>query len=616
MLLTFDNSFLDEIRQKADIVQIISDYVKLELKGKNYLGLCPFHQEKTPSFTVSRDKQLYYCFGCGAGGDIFNFMMEMENLSFMEAAKILAERFGVQLPEDNISFGKGRNRKLDELREQLFEIHHLTTKYFAYLLSEHPKGQVAREYFAKRGFTRATIEKFRLGYAPQAWTALFSFLIKKGYSADLLEKAGLILPRNSRHQRSKNSGYYDRFRGRAMFTIFNLRGQPIAFGGRVLTADQQPKYLNSPESEIFVKNQNLYGLNFAREMIRQTRQAVIVEGYTDVITAHQYGVGNVVASLGTSLTENQARLLARYADQVSIAYDADAAGQKATLRGLDILKKAGLVVKVLKLPPGTDPDELLQKSGAEGFQELLQTSISLIDFKLSEVLKKYDLFAPEGKVRAVEELLPVVLSIDNQIEKDYLLNQIAKGVDISRQVVEQELALFIQEKSKNKDKSNKNWHTIEEIKVVPQAIFEAKFIAALLKKPQMLGQIFSEITPESFKNPDYRQIINQIHLVYQQLSRSEKFQLLETSEFIESFSEERLKKLVLELLFKYDDLAVTEEFIMEGLNQVKEYQKTMEMGTIRSEINQIKSQGSLNDLNQVLIRYQCLLHQNSRKGGC
>lgn len=616
MLLTWTNSFIDEIRQKADIVEIISDYVKLELKGKNYLGLCPFHQEKTPSFTVSRDKQLYYCFGCGAGGDLFNFLMEIENLSFVEAVKTLTERLGIIPPDDNFSLRR-RDRQLDQFREQLFEIYNWATKFFVYLLLEHDQGQVARKYFAQRGFTRATIEKFRLGYAPQTWTALFSFLTKKGYSANLLERAGLIIPRSSRHSTAgKDRGFYDRFRRRAMFTIFNLRGQPIGFGGRVIDPDQQPKYLNSPESEIFVKNQNLYGLNFAREKIRQSREAIIVEGYTDVITAHQSGLENVVASLGTALTENQARLLARYADQVYIAYDADTAGQKATLRGLDILKKAGLMVRVLELPKDTDPDGLLKIRGAEGFRQLLPTSVSLIDFKLRALLKKYDLFDPQGKVKAVEELLPVIWSIDNQIEKDYLLTQIADKVNISRQVVERELAQFIQEKSKKQDKSDKNWHTIEEIKLVPQQVFEAKFIVGLLKSPQMLGQVFTQITTDSFQTPDYRQLVQQIYSIYRQWKSSENLRPMETSELIENFSEERLKKLVLELLFKYHDLVATEEFILEGLNQVKEYQKTMEMGTIRKEIKQIKSHGNLNDLNQVLLRYQCLLHLNSRKEGC
>ncbi len=620
--MAFNNNFLEDIRSRADIVEVVSDYVKLELKGKNYTGLCPFHQEKTPSFTVNREKQLYYCFGCGAGGDIFNFLMEIENLPFYEAAKVLAERFGVPIPEYN---NYSSSRKLDEMRDQLFAIHEWTTRYYQYLLMDHPRGQAAREYFEKRGFTRATIEKFRLGYAPQAWTALFHFLKKKGYSDYLLENSGLVLPSKQRnnYRNSKDfADFYDRFRDRAMFTIFNLRGQPIGFGGRVMSSDQSPKYLNSSETEIFIKNQNLYGLNFARDAIRQTHQAIIVEGYTDVITAHQHGVENVIASLGTSLTENQARLLARYAEEVYIAYDADTAGQSATLRGLDILKNEGLLVKVVQLPDSTDPDELIREGGAEKFHSLLQNYVSLIDFKLGEVIKNHDIDNPEGKVRAVQELLPLFLSIDNEIEKDYLLNQISDKVKTSRLAVERELEQFIKEKSKNKDKENKNWHTIEEKNKLQKGsddAFEARFLSAIVKNPGMFPQIFASISSDCFRNPDYKLVVEQIYLYYlnrQNDTEGSNFPSLTTSELVESIAQERAKKLILELLFKYQEVDVTENFIKEGLNKIKEYQKTMEMGTIIQEIREIGSQGSLKDLNQTLIRYHCLLHHDSGKGGC
>ncbi|WP_164730942.1 DNA primase [Anoxybacter fermentans] len=603
--MTF-NDFIEEIRQRADIVDLVSDYVKLELKGKNYVGLCPFHNEKTPSFTVSRDKKLYYCFGCGAGGDIFNFLMEIENLPFFEAAKVLAERYGVPIPQKKPNRTR---RKSDEIRDQLFEIHEWAAKFYQYLLLEHKLGKNALKYFEKRGFTRATIEKFRLGYAPRAWTALFHFLKKKGYPDYLLEKSGLVLP-----GKQKN-GYYDRFRDRAIFTIFNLRGQPIGFGGRVMEPDQNPKYLNSPETPIFLKNQNLYGFNFAMDQIRKTGQAIIVEGYTDVITAHQYGIENVVASLGTSLTENQARLLARYAEEVYIAYDADTAGQKATLRGLDILKNTGLIVKVIELPDELDPDELIRKNGAEAFKSLLEDAISFIDFKLNKILKQYDLDSPDGKVQAVQELLPMFLNIDNAIEKDYLIKQIVKRVEISEQALKEELEHFIKEKSKIKDRNDKNWHTSKETRKVISDDFEAKFINAILRIPQMIGKIFEEITPDFFQNSDYRLIMQQIYLCYQQVRESGDFSLLTTNNLVENFSDNDLKKKVLELLFYYQDYEVTEKFIVEGLTKLKEYQMTMEMETILKKLKQIKNHGNLVDLNQILIRYHRLLHYGMERGG-
>lgn len=605
--------FLEEIRQRADIVDVISSYVKLKHQGKNFLGLCPFHQEKTPSFNVNREKQLYYCFGCGAGGDIFNFLMEVENLPFMEAAKLLAERYGVPIPDQPMT--KAR-RKSEELREQLFEIHEWAGKFYHYLLLEHNQGKAAREYFEKRGFTRATIEKFRLGSAPQGWTALFHFLKKKGYSDGLLEKSGLVLP--------GKKGYYDRFRERAIFTIFNLRGQPIGFGGRVMKPDQQPKYLNSPETLLFEKNQNLYGLNFAKDAIRLSKQAIMVEGYTDVITAHQYGVENVIASLGTALTENQARLLARYAEEVYIAYDADTAGQNATLRGLDILKEAGLIVKVIKLPDDSDPDELIREEGKEKFLDLLNNAISLVDFKLRQILEQHDLNNPDGKVKAVQELLPLFLNIDNAIEKDYLIGQIVEGVQISRQAIEEELKQFIQEKSQIKDRINKKWHTREENKQSRQVSksksqrdeFERKFIHGLLRMPKLLGMVFSKIKPEVFQNSVNRVIMEVLYNYYQREDQSD-LATLTTNQLLEIFpQEDYLNKQVMEMFFHYQELEITENFVVEGLKNLKGYQKAMEMETLRKEINHIKTHGNLTDLNQMLIRYHRLLHQESRKEGC
>ena len=616
--MAHNDYFLEEIRARADIVEVVSDYVKLELKGKNHLGLCPFHQEKTPSFTVSRDKQLYYCFGCGAGGDIFNFLMEIENLPFIEAAKILANRYGVPIPEREPTT---KQRAEDELREQLFQIHEWTAKFYSYLLCDHAQGKEALAYFEKRGFTRATIEKFRLGYAPQGWTALFHFLQKKGYSKEILEKSGLVLP-------GKSSGDYDRFRDRAMFTIMNQRGQPIGFGGRVMKTGETPKYLNSPETLLFLKSNNLYGLNFARERMRQTKQAIMMEGYTDVITAHQYGIENAVASLGTALTEEQAKLLARYVDEVYISYDADTAGQNATLRGLDILKEAGLMVKVIRLTDDFDPDQLIREQGPDAFIQYMEKAVSLIDFKFDQIIAKYDLTNPDGKVKAVEELLPLFLNIDNAIEKDYLEEQIVQHVKVSRQALQEELANFMEEKSKIKDKSDKKWHTKEETRKNPtnQRIdsnvdpkvraFEERFVNAILRLPRMIGQICSAVVPEILQVPDCRAIFGQIHAYYLQYADTKDFSNLTTNELLDGFSDEKLKQQALYFSFLYPEHEVTENYLTEGLKKLKEYQKAMEMETILREIRQIKTHGKLPDLNQVLIRYHRMLHHDNGKGGC
>lgn len=606
--MAYNDRFIDDIRQRADIVEVVSQYVKLEARGKNYLGLCPFHQEKTPSFNVQREKQLYYCFGCGAGGDIFNFLMEIENLPFMEAAKILAERYGVPIPDKPMTEAR---KKEDEIREQLFEIHEWSAKFYHYLLMEHPMGHNTLAYFQSRGFTKDTMEKFRLGYSPHNWTALYDFLRGKRYSDVVLNKSGLLLPR-------KDGSLYDRFRDRAMFTIFNLRGQPIGFGGRVMKAGENPKYLNSPETLLFEKNQNLYALNFAKESMRQTRRAIIMEGYTDVITAHQHGIENAIASLGTALTENQARLLARHVDEVYISYDADTAGQNATLRGLDILREAGLMVKVVRLPEGKDPDELIRNRGAETFLVSLEHAISLIDFKLERTLEKYDLENPDGKVKAVEELLPLFLNIDNAIEKDYLIDQMVQRIRISRGAVEEELAHFTEEKSKNKDKPDRKWHTKEEGKKPPHdpaVLFEERFINAMLRRPDLIGKILTLIRPDAFRTPDYHAIVTEIDRYVQDPAHAGR-PLQTTNQVIDIFTDEAKKKDLMKLAFLYPEYEVTDIFIHEGLKKLKEYQKAMEMETILKEINHIKKHGNLTDLNQVLIRYHRMLHRDSGKGGC
>lgn len=606
--MAYNDRFIDDIRQRADIVEVVSQYVKLEAKGKNYLGLCPFHQEKSPSFNVQREKQLYYCFGCGAGGDIFNFLMEIENIPFMEAAKILAERYGVPIPDKPMTDAR---RKEDEIREQLFEIHEWSAKFYHYLLMEHPMGRQALEYFLGRGFTRETLEKFRLGYSPNNWTALYDFLRGKRYSDVVLNKSGLMLPR-------KDGSFYDRFRDRAMFTISNLRGQPIGFGGRVMKTGENPKYLNSPETLLFEKSQNLYALHFAKESFRYQRRAIIMEGYTDVITAHQHGIENAIASLGTALTENQARLLSRYVDEVYISYDADTAGQNATLRGLDILREAGLIVKVVRLPEGKDPDELIRNRGAEAFLASLEHAISLIDFKLERILQKYDLENPDGKVKAVEELLPLFLNIDNAIEKDYLMDQMVQRIRISRSAIEEELAHFTQEKSKNKDKPDRKWHTKEERNMFPRdpiSLFEEKFMNAMLRRPDLIGRILKVIRPDAFRTPDYRAIVTEIDRYVQDPANEDR--PLETmNHILNLFPDEVMKKDLMKLSFLYSEHEVSDIFIHEGLKKLKEYQKAMEMETILKEINHIKKHGNLTELNQVLIRYHRMLHRDSGKGGC
>lgn len=347
------DEILDEIRRLCNIVNIIGEYISLEKRGKNYLGLCPFHSEKTPSFSVSEEKQLYYCFGCGAAGNVFGFVMKMEGLTFPEAVRFLARRVGVHIPSPERLL-----RQEKSLEEKLIAASELAARFFCYNLDKTESGKKAKEYLRKRGITADTSEFFKLGYAPRGWDNFLKAAQREGFPPEVLLKAGLVSSR-------EGGGYYDRFRDRLMFPICNHTGRVVGFGGRALPWGDKdsPKYLNSPETPVFNKSSMLYGFHLARSYIRSAQSAIIVEGYTDVIAAYQAGFKNVVASLGTSLTDSQGKLLRSQAKEILIAYDADAAGRSATWRGFNLLQDLGCAVKVVELPADSDPDSFIRQNG-------------------------------------------------------------------------------------------------------------------------------------------------------------------------------------------------------------------------------------------------------------
>jgi len=417
--LRFSSDLLEEIRNRCDIVDIISGYVHLKPAGKGFKGLCPFHEEKTPSFMVSPEKQLFHCFGCGEGGNIFNFLMKYEKLSFFEAVKMLAQKSGVTLPVD-----EEKENILHKKKERLYKLNNLVANYYRECLFRINQGKKVINYFKKRGINDTGVEKYKLGYAPPGWDVLCNFLKKKGYSYEELIKAGLT-------KKSKIEGkYIDYFRDRIIFPIFNLSGRVIGFGGRVLD-DSLPKYINSPETLVYNKGSNLYSLNFAKEDIRKKNYIIIVEGYTDVLITQQYGFNNTAASLGTALTTKQIDLIKRFTDTVLIAYDADSAGNMATLRSLDLLVKAGLEIKVIDLPQGYDPADFLIKKGRETFQNLIDKSLSLIDYKLKLLYSKYGFQSNEGKVKIIKEILPTLGLIETDNELTIQIKKISKKLKLT-----------------------------------------------------------------------------------------------------------------------------------------------------------------------------------------
>ena len=379
----YPEELIEEIRSRNDIVDVISAYVKLQKKGSSYFGLCPFHNEKSPSFSVSGQKQMYYCFGCGAGGNVFTFLMEYENYTFVEAVKALAQRAGITLPEAEPS---AQEKKEASLRQRLLEINKLAAKYFYYQLTQ-PQGEQARNYLEGRKLSHETIVKFGLGYSNKFSNDLYQYLKSAGYDDYILKETGLI-------SLDEKRGGHDKFWNRVMFPIMDINNRVIGFGGRVL-GDGTPKYLNSPETKLFDKSRNLYGLNLARRSRRPNM--IICEGYMDVISMHQAGFDNAVASLGTAFTSPQASLLKRYTDEVLLAYDSDGAGVKAALRAIPMLKEAGLRSRVIHMEPYKDPDEFIKNLGTQAFEDRIAHAQNSFMFEISIMERDYNLNDPEGK---------------------------------------------------------------------------------------------------------------------------------------------------------------------------------------------------------------------------
>lgn len=421
---------IDEVRASSDIINVVSDYVRLRKQGNNYVGLCPFHNEKTPSFMVSADKQIFRCFGCGEGGNVISFIMKWEKISFPEAVRFLANRAGITISEED---DPEKNARLKELNEA-YEINELVKDFYQYILANHPVAGEARNYLKKRGLTEETIDKFQIGFAPPSWDGLLHFLNKKGYAPEKLEKLGVVLARSK-----GKPGFYDRFRNRVMFPIWDIRGKVVGFGGRVLD-DSVPKYLNSPETILFNKSHLLYGINKAAESIRRNDQAIIVEGYLDVITCHQAGISNVVASLGTAFTREQGKLLLRYSQAVIMAYDADAAGVHATMRGWQLLDDLGCRVRVVSIPDGKDPDEFIMAHGADEFLGVVrQGAQTLSEFNTDRAMEKYDMATLEGKFKIASEVIPSITNISNEIEKNEAIMRLAKRLHLSPEAVRAEV---------------------------------------------------------------------------------------------------------------------------------------------------------------------------------
>jgi len=413
--MLYDQYFIDDLRSRADLVRLIEPYAPLKKKGANWMACCPFHQEKTPSFSVNPSKGFYKCFGCGKGGNAFTFLMEMEGLSFPEAVERVAEMNGVPLPQpiDDKQYAARRKEKEEkkELADQIIELNKLALEFWENeLQAANAKAKAAREYLEKRGIADWIIKQFHIGFAPDSWDALLGHLKEKGADEKLIEQSGLVTKNED-----KNS-LYDRFRGRIMFPVLDINGDPVAFGARAL-GKEEPKYLNSPETPAYIKGQHLYGLFNSKDAVRQKKFAILVEGYLDLIALYQFGVTNVAASLGTAFTPEQAKLLHRFTKKVVINYDGDDAGIKAAKRAIEHLLPQDFEIKVLVLPNGQDPDDFIRQNGTEAYNEARGRALPYLNFVLDKSVTKRNIANPKQKADAVEDVIPVITAIKNQIQK-------------------------------------------------------------------------------------------------------------------------------------------------------------------------------------------------------
>ncbi len=497
--MRYSDDIIEEVRQKNDIVDVVSQYVKLTKKGSSYFGLCPFHNEKTPSFSVTPGKQMYYCFGCGAGGNVFNFIMEYENYTFGEALKHLADRAGVELPK--IEYSKEVREKAQE-REELLEINKQAAQYFYYQLRTE-KGTQGYRYLTERGLSEETMRKFGLGYSDKFGGGLYQFLKSRGYSDDRLRESGLFNV-DERH------GMYDKFWNRVIFPIMDVNNRVIGFGGRVM-GDGKPKYLNSPETRIFDKSRNLYGLNVARTT--RQRYLILCEGYMDVISMHQAGFTNAVASLGTALTSGHASLLKRYTQEVLLLYDSDEAGIRAALRAIPILREAGVNSRVVNLHPYKDPDEFIKNLGAEAFEERLSQASDSFIFRISIAENEFPMKEPQGQNRFFERCAEMLLELKDELERNLYIEAIVRkyrgqyGIsaeDLRKRVNTLALKGTPAEHRAQPKKSQDGASRKKKDSASDQA--QKLMLTWMVTYPKIFDKVAQYLTPEDFVVPLYREV--------------------------------------------------------------------------------------------------------------
>ncbi len=540
MIMAFSDIFLEELRDRNDIESVVSSYVNLKRNGRVLKGLCPFHNEKTPSFTVYPDTQSFFCFGCGAGGEVITFVRRIENLDYLESVKFLADRAGMQLPDDGYddSMAKHRQRLLAANREA-------ARFYHSYMMS--PEGRTGLDYFLNRGLTLSTINHFGLGFAPPGGFALIDYMKSKGFTVNELYDADLA----KRSEKNNKVSYYDNFRNRAMTPIIDVRGNVIGFGGRVLD-DSVPKYVNTADTLIYKKSLNVFALNFAKK--GNPESMIVCEGYMDVIALHQAGFTNAVASLGTALTKEQAGLISRFTDEVILSYDSDEAGQKATRKAISIFEKTGVKLRVLKLEGGKDPDEIIKTYGKERFRALIDGASNDIEYRLLKIRDKYDLSIPDGRVKFLQEAVEILASC-NTIEQDIYSSRLSDELGVNKESLMIEIKN--QKKKQSRISAKKEFENISRQAVTPDdtvnpqrkynvraARAEDILLSSLMNNPEFYSKISEKLNRDIFVTDFNRRVFDCIS------KRIEENTSIDLSVISADFSPDEISRLVKFLAMK------------------------------------------------------------------
>ncbi|MGN0485223.1 MAG: DNA primase [Lachnospiraceae bacterium] len=587
----YPEELIEEIRQRNDIVDVVGSYVHLQKKGSTYFGLCPFHNEKTPSFSVSPGKQMYYCFGCGAGGNVYTFLQEYENYTFPEAVEYLADRAGIELPKQEMS---KEDRERQDKRTRILEINKEAGKYY-YSLLRSPRGKQAMEYFTNRQLSKETMQKFGLGYSDKYSDDLYQYLRKKGYSDEILKESGLITIDEVR-------GGHDKFWNRAMFPIMDIHSKIIGFGGRVM-GDGEPKYLNSPETIVFDKSRNLYGLHIARSSKRP--YMLLCEGYMDVIALHQAGFDNAVASLGTSFTTGHAALLKRYTDEVYLTFDSDGAGIKAALRAIPILKEVGIKTKVITMTPHKDPDEFIKSEGADAYQQRIDQAQNSFFFEIRILQEQYDMKDPEGKTDFFKAVAEKLAGFTEKLERTNYIEAVAAKYqirfDLLNELVNQcgqRIGIQPQNTEKKNGKAQKP----------PQEDGMKKsqklLLTWLIEDTKLFPIVEKYISPEDFTEELYQKIAEELLLQYRETNTVNPARIV--SMFQEEEEQREVAGLFHETLKQVDsradrEVALKETIIRMKQNRIAQMSKTLAPNDIAGMQQLITEKRNLQELQKLHI---------------